>query len=240
MWLHYQRSTIACLHRLGAWIWQRQNNVRLRAKQKEVYQMYLFFSFDSIFWSIIFFALCDLTVEHACAWISGYLLFHDTNLPDLQIQDFFMRPLLWLSLDKVKNVRLCWVRVLSALHSENGSFVLVNRFGEKVLGIGYTHLFPNGLTQPTSPGTSERNLLTLHTVVFLSSLHPRKYRLRFLGPFGQRHPFFHGFPLNNGPWQLRPRWFYRICERWVDWVQPLRMWRKICDGLVGQPCQGTK
>lgn len=66
VWLHYQRSTIACLHRLGAWIWQRQNNVRLRAKQKEFYQMYLFFSFDSIFWSIIFFALCDLTVEQTC------------------------------------------------------------------------------------------------------------------------------------------------------------------------------
>ena len=67
VWLHYQRSSIACLHRLGAWILYMQNHVRLRAEQKESYQMYLFFSFDSIFWSIIFFALCDLTVEHTCA-----------------------------------------------------------------------------------------------------------------------------------------------------------------------------
>lgn len=59
----------------------------------------------------------------------------DTNLPDLQIQDFFMRPLLWLSLDKVKNVRLCWARALSDSQSENGSFVLVNNSGEKNLSI---------------------------------------------------------------------------------------------------------
>lgn len=69
VWLHYQRSTIACLHRLGAWIWYMQKNVRLRAKQTEFYQMYIyisFFLFSFNFWSVIFFALCDLTVEHTC------------------------------------------------------------------------------------------------------------------------------------------------------------------------------
>lgn len=31
-----------------------------------------------------------------------------------QSEEFFMRPLLWLSLDPVKNVRLCWARRLKA------------------------------------------------------------------------------------------------------------------------------
>ena len=63
VWLHYQRSTIACLHRLGAWIWYMQKTVRLRAKQKEVYQMYnvsfLFFWFNFL----INHLLCSLWLD---------------------------------------------------------------------------------------------------------------------------------------------------------------------------------
>lgn len=110
-----------------------------------------------------------------------------------------MRPLLWLSLDKVKNVRLCWARALSDSHSENGSFVLVNNSGEKHLGIW--HDFPSWriffqMVWHNQPVLEHQNGIYLHFIqycFYLPFAPKNTLRLRFLGPFGQRHPFLHGF-----------------------------------------------